>query len=87
MARVHDLQQQLVAADGIDGSADVDAPTRFAAAFPRSVRIDARFEADLAKDWPDLELYDPTEVSAEQLTEAALAAEAAALAVSGVTCH
>jgi len=42
-------------------------------------------EADLAKDWPDLELYDPTEVSAEQLTEAALAAEAAALAVSGVT--
>ncbi|MCJ8053050.1 TldD/PmbA family protein [Shinella curvata] len=42
-------------------------------------------EADLAKDWPDLELYDPTEVSAEQLSDAALAAEAAALAVSGVT--
>ncbi|GMB81366.1 TldD/PmbA family protein [Shinella zoogloeoides] len=42
-------------------------------------------EADLAKDWPDLELYDPTEVSADQLTEAALAAEAAALAVSGIT--
>jgi PmbA protein len=41
--------------------------------------------ADLAKDWADLELYDPTEVSAEQLTEAALAAEAAALAVSGIT--
>ena len=42
-------------------------------------------KADLAKDWPDLELFDPTEVSAEQLTEAALATEAAALAVSGVT--
>ena len=42
-------------------------------------------EADLARDWPDLQLFDPTEVSAEQLTEAALAAEAAALAVSGVT--
>jgi PmbA protein len=42
-------------------------------------------EADLAKDWPDLQLYDSTEVSADQLTEAALAAEAAALAVSGVT--
>ncbi|WP_313532494.1 TldD/PmbA family protein [Shinella sp.] len=42
-------------------------------------------ESDLAKDWPDLELYDPTEVSAEQLSEAALAAEAAALAVSGIT--
>lgn len=42
-------------------------------------------ESDLAKDWPDLDLYDATEVSAEQLSEAALAAEAAALAVSGIT--
>lgn len=42
-------------------------------------------ESDLAKDWPDLDLYDPTEVSTEQLSEAALAAEAAALAVSGIT--
>lgn len=42
-------------------------------------------EADLAKDWPDLELFDPTEVSADQLTEAALAAEAAALAFPGIT--
>lgn len=42
-------------------------------------------KADLATDWPYLELFDPTAVTAEQLTEAALAAEAAALAVSGVT--
>lgn len=42
-------------------------------------------ESDLAKDWPDLDLYDPTEVSTEQLSEAALAAEAAALEVSGIT--
>ncbi len=42
-------------------------------------------ESDLAKDWPDLDLYDPTEVSADQLSEAALAAEAAALEVSGIT--
>ncbi len=42
-------------------------------------------ESDLAKDWPDLDLHDPTEVSADQLSEAALAAEAAALAVSGIT--
>ncbi len=42
-------------------------------------------EADLAKTYPDLELFDPTEVSTEQLREAALATEAAALAVSGVT--
>ena len=27
-------------------------------------------EADLARDWPDLELFDPTVVSSEQLTEA-----------------
>ncbi|TIO08319.1 TldD/PmbA family protein [Mesorhizobium sp.] len=33
----------------------------------------------------DLDLFDPTEVSADQLKEAALAAEAAALAVKGVT--
>ena len=42
-------------------------------------------EADLARDWPDLELFDPTVVSSEQLAEAALAAEAAALAVPGIT--
>ena len=39
--------------------------------------------------WPgtirDLDLFDATEVSADQLKEAALAAEAAALAVKGVT--
>ncbi|MDQ0319325.1 PmbA protein [Pararhizobium capsulatum DSM 1112] len=39
----------------------------------------------LAKSYPDLELFDPTDVSTEALTEAALAAEAAALAVAGVT--
>lgn len=42
-------------------------------------------EADLAKAYPDLDLFDPTEVSTEELTEKALAAEAAALAVEGVS--
>ena len=42
-------------------------------------------EADLARSYPDLDLFDPTEVSTEQLREAALATEAAALAVTGVT--
>ncbi len=42
-------------------------------------------EADLSKDYPDLDLFDPTEVSTEELTDAALATEAAALAVSGVS--
>ncbi|MEP9389052.1 TldD/PmbA family protein [Mesorhizobium sp. KR9-304] len=39
----------------------------------------------LAKTVRDLDLYDPTEVTADELREAALAAEAAALAVPGVT--
>ncbi|OBZ92778.1 modulator protein [Pararhizobium polonicum] len=39
----------------------------------------------LAKSYPDLELFDPTDVSTEALTAAALEAEEAALAVGGVT--
>ncbi len=42
-------------------------------------------EADLAHDHPDLGLFDPTDVSSAQLTDAALEMEAAALAVKGVT--
>lgn len=42
-------------------------------------------EADLARVIPDLELFDPTEVSGDDLRDAALAAEAAALAVKGVS--
>ncbi len=41
--------------------------------------------SDLAREWPDLDLFDPTEVSSDTLTEAALAMEAAALEVAGVT--
>lgn len=39
----------------------------------------------LAREIPDLDLVDATEVSSEQLTEDALATEAAAMAVEGVT--
>lgn len=42
-------------------------------------------EDRLAAEIADLDLYDATEMSAEELTEAALAMEAAALAVEGVT--
>ncbi|MDO9415642.1 TldD/PmbA family protein [Pararhizobium sp.] len=42
-------------------------------------------EKNLARTYADLDLFDGTDVSTEQLTEAALAAEAAALAVTGVT--
>ncbi|MCM2394879.1 TldD/PmbA family protein [Rhizobium sp. S95] len=42
-------------------------------------------KADIAASYPDLDLFDPTEVSSEALAEAALAAETAALAVKGVS--
>ena len=42
-------------------------------------------EGDLAKTYPDLDLFDPTEVSTDELRDAALAAEEAALAVDGVS--
>lgn len=41
--------------------------------------------ADLARSYPDLDLFDPTEVSSDQLRAAALTAEEAALAVTGVS--
>ncbi|UIK06259.1 TldD/PmbA family protein [Neorhizobium galegae] len=42
-------------------------------------------EADLARSYPDLELYDPTDVPTDALREAALEMEQAALDVEGVT--
>jgi PmbA protein len=41
--------------------------------------------ADLSHNHPDLGLFDPTEVSSAELTDAALEMESAALAVKGVT--
>ncbi|MDI7861539.1 TldD/PmbA family protein [Rhizobiaceae bacterium n13] len=41
--------------------------------------------ADLASDYPDLDLFDPAEVSTENLANAAMSAEEAALAVKGVS--
>ncbi|MDX3972708.1 TldD/PmbA family protein [Shinella sp.] len=70
---------------GFDLTVLAERAVAMAKASPEDPYASLAAEADLARDWPDLELYDPTEVSAEQLTEAALAAEAAALAVPGVT--
>ncbi|TCQ12120.1 microcin-processing peptidase 1 [Rhizobium sp. PP-F2F-G36] len=42
-------------------------------------------ETRIARDFPDLDLFDPSEISTDELTERALEAEAAALAVPGVT--
>jgi PmbA protein len=39
----------------------------------------------LIKSIPDLDLFDPTDVSAQELTDAALAMEGAALGISGIT--
>src|SRR6476646_7497261 len=41
--------------------------------------------AEIARDWPALDMLDPVEPSAEQLIERARAAEEAALAVQGIT--
>src|SRR5579864_8036826 len=41
--------------------------------------------AEIAREWPSLDMLDPEEPSAEQLIERARAAEEAALAVEGVT--
>src|SRR5712671_1903223 len=41
--------------------------------------------AEVAKDWPQLDMLDPDEPSAETLIERARAAEETALAVQGVT--
>jgi PmbA protein len=41
--------------------------------------------AEIAHEWPDLDMLDPTEPGAEVLIERARAAEEAALAISGVT--
>src|SRR5947209_13627349 len=41
--------------------------------------------AEIARDWPSLDMFDPEEPSAETLIERARAAEEAALAVAGVT--
>src|ERR1051326_1060713 len=41
--------------------------------------------AEIARDWPALDMLDPVEPSAEELIERARAAEEAALAVQGIT--
>ncbi|MGJ8572610.1 MAG: TldD/PmbA family protein [Hoeflea sp.] len=79
---------QKVATVNAGQGADVDALAERAVAMARVSPEDPHaYLADaetLAKTWPDLDLFDPTEPSAESLIEAATAAEAAALAVPGV---
>ena len=72
------------AGQGVDEAALAEravAMARVSPEDPHACLADAQM---LAKTWPDLDLFDPSEPSAESLVEAATAAEAAALAVPGV---
>ena len=73
------------ATPGADLRAIAERAVAMAKASPEDPYACLADEADLARDYPDLDLFDATEVSSADLTEAALAAEAAALAVPGVS--
>ncbi|MCO4318660.1 TldD/PmbA family protein [Phyllobacterium sp. 21LDTY02-6] len=78
-----------IASISANGGADPETLAARAVAMAKVAPEDA-FEGlaateELARQYRDLELYDPTTVDAAQLTQAALAAEEAALAVEGVT--
>ncbi|MCF3642288.1 TldD/PmbA family protein [Rhizobium sp. TRM95111] len=70
---------------GFDLKALAERAVAMAKASPEDPYASLADPADLAKDWPDLDLYDPTEIGTGELTQAALATEAAALALDGVS--
>lgn len=73
------------AGQGADESALAERAVAMARVSPEDPHACLADAEMLAKTWPDLDLYDPTEPSAESLIEAATAAEAAALEVPGVS--
>ena len=70
---------------GFDANTLVERAVAMAKASPEDPFACLADDADLSSDHPDLGLLDTTEVSSAELTDAALEAEAAALAVPGVT--
>ncbi|UVC09689.1 TldD/PmbA family protein [Rhizobium sp. TH2] len=70
---------------GFDAQTLVERAVAMAKASPEDPFACLADDADLSKDHPDLGMLDLTEVSSAELTDAALEAEAAALAVPGVT--
>ncbi|MDB5554065.1 MAG: putative maturation protein [Rhizobium sp.] len=70
---------------GFDAQTLVERAVAMAKASPEDPFACLADDADLSKDHPDLGMLDLTEVSSAELTDAALEAEAAALAVAGVT--
>ena len=72
------------AGHGADEAALADRAVAMARVSPEDPHACLADAAMLASSWPDLDLFDSTEPPAESLIEAAVAAEAAALAVPGV---
>ena len=70
---------------GFDAQTLVERAVAMAKASPEDPFACLADDADLSKDHPDLGMLDLTEVSSAELTDAALEAEAAALAVPGIT--
>ncbi len=70
---------------GVDPARLAERAVAMAKASPEDPYAGLADDALLAKTFRELDLFDPTEVSAEELKLAALAAEEAALAVPGVT--
>ncbi|MDA4847652.1 TldD/PmbA family protein [Hoeflea poritis] len=70
---------------GIDAAELADRAVSMARVSPEDPYATLADPQDIAKSYDDLDLFDPTQVSSEELTDAALAMEAAALDVEGVT--
>jgi PmbA protein len=70
---------------GFDAQTLVERAVAMAKASPEDPFACLADDADLSREHPDLGMFDPTDVSSAELTDAALEAEAAALAVPGVT--
>lgn len=70
---------------GVDGMELAERAVAMARVSPENPFAGLADPSRLAKDIADLDLFDPTDVPADGLREAALAAEAAALDVDGVT--
>ena len=72
------------AGQGADEAALADRAVAMARVSPEDPHACLADADMIARTWPDLDLFDPTEPAAESLIEAATAAEAAALGVPGV---
>jgi PmbA protein len=70
---------------GADAGALAERAVAMAKASPEDASQGLADREDLAREFPDLDLYDPTQPGAKRLLDMALEAENAALSVTGVT--